>query len=74
MILSITLSLIHLLFSLFALWLTLGWKVRKARKTFEKQLICQGMAKKDAKRLGAKYVALKDNIEKAFKQSLRGWR
>ena len=73
-IIGIVLSLTYLLLSLFTLWLTLGWKVRKARKTFEKQLIRQGMANKDAKRLSLKYVALKDSIENEFKQSLRLWR
>jgi len=64
-------ALTKLLASLLLTWLTLGWKVRKARKAFEKQLIKQGMAKDDAKRIGAQYAALKDNIENAFKQSLR---
>jgi hypothetical protein len=66
--------LAKLLFSLLLIWLTLGWKVRKARKAFEKELIKQGMAKHHAKRISAQYAALKDNIETAFKQSLRRWR
>lgn len=74
MIFGMILSLTHLLFSLFALWLTLGWKVRKARKAFEEQLVRHGMAKKDAERLSAKYAELKDNVQNAFKQSLRNWR
>jgi hypothetical protein len=64
-------SLARMLVSLVLIWLTLGWKVRKARKAFEKELIKQGMAKQDAKRISAQYTALKDNIENAFKQSLR---
>jgi len=67
-------ALARLLASLLLIWLTLGWKVRKARKAFEKELIKQGMAKHDAKRIGAQYAALKDNVENAFKQSLRIWR
>ena len=67
-------ALAKMLASLFLIWLTLGWKVRKARKVFEKELIKQGMAKHDAKRISAQYAALKDNIENAFKQSLRSWR
>ncbi|MGD8505307.1 MAG: hypothetical protein PVF15_01415 [Candidatus Bathyarchaeota archaeon] len=66
-------SLGRLLISLVLIWLTFGWKVRRARKAFEKELIKQGMAKQDAKRIGAQYTALKDNIENAFKQSLRIW-
>ncbi|MCL6578028.1 MAG: hypothetical protein K6T73_01395 [Candidatus Bathyarchaeota archaeon] len=64
------LYMIRLLISLFFLWLTLGWKVRKARKAFEKQLIRQGMAKKDAERLSAFYSKLKDNIMTTLKGSM----
>ncbi len=67
-------ALAKLLASLLLIWLTLGWKVRKARKAFEKELIKQGMAKHDAKRISAQFAALKDNVENAFKQSLRRWR
>jgi hypothetical protein len=64
-------ALTKLLVSLFLIWLTLGWKVRRARKAFEKELIKQGMSKRDAKRISAQYRELKDNIKNAFKQSLR---
>jgi len=64
------LSLIRLLLSLFALWLTLGWKVRKTRRAFEKQLIQQGMAKRDAKKLSAQYSKMKSEIMNSLKGSL----
>jgi len=63
-------SLIRLLLSLFVLWLTFGWKVRKTRRAFEKQLICQGMAKKDAKKLSAQYSKMKNEIMNSLKGSL----
>jgi hypothetical protein len=69
-VISACLSLIRLLLSLFALWLTLGWKVRKARNAFEKQLIHQGMAKKDARRLSAQYSKLKKDIMNTLKGSI----
>jgi hypothetical protein len=69
-IISAGVSLIHLLLSLLALWLTLGWKVRKTRKAFEKQLIRQGMAKKDAKKLSAQYSKMKNEIMNSLKGSL----
>lgn len=69
-IVSAGVSLIRLLLSLFALWLTLGWKVRKTRRTFEKQLIHQGMAKKDAKKLSAQYSKMKNEIMNSLKGSL----
>jgi len=70
MIFSMALSFARILLNFIALWLTLSWNARKARRTFEKQLVRQGMAKEDAKRIGSKYVALKDKIENAFKGSI----
>ncbi|MGC8896017.1 MAG: hypothetical protein ACP5LB_04515 [Candidatus Bathyarchaeia archaeon] len=66
---SIALHLTRLSLILFVFWLTFGWNVRKARKAFEKQLIRQGMTKKDAKRLSANYVKLKNDIMNILKSS-----
>jgi hypothetical protein len=55
-------SVIELLSSLFLIWVTLGWRVRRARKAFEKQLIKGGMSKKDAERLSSQYASLKDKV------------
>ncbi|MGB9741313.1 MAG: hypothetical protein ACP5IM_01140 [Candidatus Bathyarchaeia archaeon] len=71
-IISIFLSTAYLSFNLLILWATLGWKVRKTRKAFEEQLIRQGMAKKDAKRLSAQYSKLKSEIMSTLKRSIRG--
>ena len=68
-IISIVLHGVRLIISLLALWLTLGWNVRKARKAFEKELIRLGMAKKDAKRLSACYSKLKNDIINSLKYS-----
>ncbi|MEM3731794.1 MAG: hypothetical protein QW667_07650 [Candidatus Bathyarchaeia archaeon] len=70
-IINITLSVSYLLFNLLTLWITLGWRVRKTRKAFEKQLIQQGMVKKDAKRLSKQYSKLKNEIINALKRSIR---
>jgi len=69
-VLNALLSLIRLILSLLALWLTLGWKVRRARKAFEKQLIRQGMSKKDAKRLSANISKLKNELMNSLKRSV----
>lgn len=63
-------ALTKLLGDLALIWLTLDWKVRRARKAFEKELIKQGMAKTDARRISAQFAALKENVENAFKRSL----
>lgn len=54
--------LIRMSLSLFSMYLTLGWRVRKARRAFEKQVVLQGMSKDDAKRLSICYEELKNNV------------
>jgi hypothetical protein len=53
------------------MYLTLGRRVHKTRKAFEKQLIQQGMSKEDAKRLSACFEDLKNNITAMLKQGIR---
>jgi hypothetical protein len=52
--------------SLFWLYLTLGWRVRKTRKAFEKQLVSQGMSREDARRLSECFNELKNVITNVF--------
>jgi hypothetical protein len=66
-------STVRLLSSLAVIYLTLGWKVRRARKALEKELIKMGMPKDAAKRIGAKYAALKDDTINAMKRSFSGF-
>jgi len=47
---------------LFWIYLTLGSRVRKARKAFEEQLILQGMSREDAERLSTCYNELKNDL------------
>jgi len=51
-------------------YFTLGWKVRKARRAFEKQLIAQGMSKQDAQQLSEFLDEFKNNITDTFRQGL----
>jgi len=74
LILSVFISAAYvarLLGSLLVIWLTLGWRVRKARRALEKELIKQGMPKQEAKKIGAQYAALKDEAINALKRSIR---
>lgn len=70
-VISGSVNLVRLLSSLFVIYLTLGWKVRTARKAFEKELIREGMPKEAAKRMGAKYAAIKDETLNTLKRSIR---
>lgn len=63
------LHLIKLILNLGFIWLTLGWKVRKARKAFEKELIKSGLPKETAKKLGEKYALVKDELMNQIKGS-----
>lgn len=63
--------LIRMSLSLFWMYLTLGRRVGKARKAFEKQLVRQGMSKEDARRLSSCFEDLKDNITSMLKQGIR---
>jgi hypothetical protein len=65
------LHLSNLLLNLFFIWLTLGWKVRKARKAFEKELLKSGMPSESAKKLGNKYSSVKDEVMKQLWGSVR---
>ena len=57
------------------IYLTLGHRVRKTRKAFEKQLTAQGMSKEDAKLLSANFENLKNEITGAIRQAVtsRNW-
>jgi hypothetical protein len=52
------------------MYLTLGRRVRKTRRAFEKQLTQQGMSKQDAQKLSACYEDLKNNITGMLKQGI----
>ena len=70
-ILSASFSLASLVNTLLLQWLSLGWKVRRTRKAFEKELIKEGMSKEDAERLSGFYKDLKDQIVTAVTRSFR---
>ena len=62
--------LARLSISLVWTYMTLGYRVRRMRKEFEKQLTAQGMSKEDAQRLSASFENLKNQITAVVKESL----
>jgi len=70
-VISRAVSVVRLLSSLFLIYLTLGWNVRRAKRAFEKELVKQGMPKEDARRMSARYAALKDDALNTLKRSIR---
>jgi uncharacterized protein with NRDE domain len=55
-------KLLRLLVSLFWIWITLDWNVRKARKAFEKELIKQRIPEENARRLSKQLQLMKDQM------------
>ena len=51
-------------------YFTLGWKVRRTRKAFEKQVVAQGKSKEDAQLLSACFDDLKNSITTMVRQGL----
>ena len=70
-IISIVASTVRIAGSLFILWATFGWRVRKTRRAFERELIKQGMSKEDAKELSVHYKVLKDQLMSTVMHVLR---
>jgi len=63
--------LARMFFDLLYMYLTLGSRVRKTRKAFEKQLVLAGMAKDDAVRLSSCFEQLKNSITGMLKEGIR---
>jgi len=61
-VLSIIPRMAQLLAHLFWVWITLDWKVRKARKAFEKELMQQGISKEDARKISRQIKVAKDQM------------
>jgi hypothetical protein len=49
------------------IYVTLGWNVWRAKRAFVKELVRAGMPKEDARRMGARYAAVKDETLNALK-------
>lgn len=65
-------NLVHMFLSLLWMYVTLGSKVRKAKRAFEKQLILQGMSRDDAKRLSSCFDELKNGLVAMVKKGVTG--
>ena len=66
-VISGAVSVFRLLSNLLVIYVTLGWNVWRAKRAFERELVRAGMPKEDARRMGARYAALKDETLNALK-------
>jgi hypothetical protein len=55
---------------LFYAYLTLGNRVRKTRRAFEKELVLSGMSRVDAERISVCYEELKNSITDMLKKGV----
>lgn len=62
--------LARMLFELLYVYLTLGSRVRKARRAFENQLLLAGMSKNDAKRLSTCFKDLRGSVTGVLKDGI----
>lgn len=69
-VLKSTPNLARLSLTLSWTYFTLGWKVRRARRAFEKQLTAQGMSKKDAEHLSWFLEDFKNKVTVTIKQGI----
>ena len=56
----------------FWMYATLGRRVRKTRRAFERELIMVGMSETDAKHISASFEVLKNGIAGVLKQGVVG--
>jgi len=66
-ILRITYSILKIIGSLLSAWLVIKWNVRKARKSFEEELMKAGVSKEDAQKLSECFVVLEGQIKSLVK-------
>jgi len=66
-ILRITYSILKIIGSLLSTWIVVSWNIRKARKSFEAEMMKVGVSKEDAQKLSECFVVLKDQIKSLMK-------
>jgi len=66
-ILRITYSILKIIGGLLSAWVFIKWNVRKARKSFEKEIMKVGISKEDARNLSECFVVLERQIKSFVK-------
>ena len=66
-VLRIAYSILKIIGSLLTAWIVVSWNIRKARRSFEAEMIKAGVSKEDARKLSECFVVLKDQIKSLMK-------
>ncbi len=61
-LLRVAYSILKILGSLLSTWILIRWNVRKARRSFEAEVMKAGVSKEDAQKLSECFVVLKNQI------------
>jgi len=69
-ILQISYFIFRIILCLLSSWISIKWKVRKARRAFEKEAVKHGISKEEARRLSEVFTALEGQLRDAVKASL----
>jgi len=66
-ILRVTYSILKIIGSLLLAWAVIKWNVRKARRSFENEMMKAGVSKEDARKLSECFVVLEDQVKNLMK-------
>jgi len=69
-LLRIAYSILKIVGSLLSAWILISWNVRKARRSFEAEMMKAGVSKEDAQKLSECFVILKDQMKSLMKSPM----
>jgi len=69
-ILQITYFIFRIILCLLSSWISIKWKVRRARRAFEEEAVKHGISREEARRLSEVFTALERQLRDAVRSSL----
>ena len=69
-ILQIAYFIFRITLCLLSSWISIKWKVRRARKAFEEEAVKHGISREEAQRLSEVFTALEGQLKDAVRASL----
>ena len=69
-ILQIAYFIFRIIFCLLSSWISMKWKVKMARRAFEKEAVKHGISREEARRLSEVFTALERQLRDAARASL----
>ena len=69
-ILQIAYFIFRIILCLLSSWISMKWKVRRARRAFEEEAVKHGISREEARRLSEVFTALERQLRDAARASL----